>query len=199
MPKRRLDQILVVDVEATCWEGNPPPGQESEIIEIGLCTLDIASAQRLEKRSILVRPERSTVGEFCTQLTTLTQEQVEQGIVFADACALLRSEFVARDRMWASYGDYDRRQFEQQCQRMQVAYPFGTRHVNVKALFALAHALPHEVGMDEALRLLALPLEGTHHRGGDDAWNIAAILGDLVRRCRLEPLPGLSHQGANQQ
>jgi hypothetical protein len=21
-----------------------------------------------------------------------------------------------------------------------------------------------------------LPLEGTHHRGGDDAWNIAAVL-----------------------
>ena len=30
--------------------------------------------------------------------------------------------------------------------------------------------------MDEALRLLGLPLEGTHHRGGDDAWNIAAVL-----------------------
>ncbi len=28
---RKLDQILVVDVEATCWEGQPPPGQESEI------------------------------------------------------------------------------------------------------------------------------------------------------------------------
>lgn len=27
---RKLDQILVIDVEATCWEGNPPPGQTSE-------------------------------------------------------------------------------------------------------------------------------------------------------------------------
>ena len=33
---RKLDRILVVDVEATCWEGDPPPGQISEIIEIGL-------------------------------------------------------------------------------------------------------------------------------------------------------------------
>ena len=32
---RKLDRILVVDIEATCWEGNPPPGQTSEIIEIG--------------------------------------------------------------------------------------------------------------------------------------------------------------------
>ncbi|NEE10677.1 DNA polymerase III, partial [Streptomyces sp. SID7499] len=30
------EQLLnVVDVEATCWEGQPPPGQVSEIIEIG--------------------------------------------------------------------------------------------------------------------------------------------------------------------
>ena len=38
---RKLDRILVVDVEATCWEGDPPPGQTSEIIEIGLCVLDV--------------------------------------------------------------------------------------------------------------------------------------------------------------
>ena len=36
----------------------------------------------------------------------------------------------------------------------------------------------------EALRLLQLPLEGTHHRGADDAWNIAAILAELMKRYR---------------
>ena len=25
---RKLDQILVIDVEATCWAGNPPPGTQ---------------------------------------------------------------------------------------------------------------------------------------------------------------------------
>ena len=32
---KRLDQIVVIDVEATCWEGDPPAGQASEIIEEG--------------------------------------------------------------------------------------------------------------------------------------------------------------------
>jgi inhibitor of KinA sporulation pathway (predicted exonuclease) len=41
---RRLDQILVVDVESTCWEGEPPDGQEPEIIEIGLCVRAVASS-----------------------------------------------------------------------------------------------------------------------------------------------------------
>ena len=39
--------LNVVDVEATCWESVPPPGQISEIIEIGLATVDLATGQRM--------------------------------------------------------------------------------------------------------------------------------------------------------
>ncbi len=182
--KRRLDQILVIDIEATCWEKLPPVGQENEIIEIGLCTLDVATLQRLEKRSILVKPERSQVSPFCTQLTTLTQEQVDQGVSFASACTLLQEEFASGERVWASYGDYDRRIFERQCQERRITYPFGIRHINVKTLFALVYVLSREVGMASALEMTHLPLEGTHHRGGDDAWNIAALLGQLLAKSR---------------
>ncbi len=181
---RKLDAILVVDVESTCWEGAPPEGEESEIIEIGVCLLDVASLERVERRRLIVRPERSQVSAFCTRLTTLTAAQVAGGMAFDDACALLRGELKGRERVWASYGDYDRRQFERQCQARGIAYPFGATHLNVKSLFALAHALPHEIGMDAALQHIGLPLEGTHHRGGDDAWNIAAILATLLGRMR---------------
>ena len=27
---KKLDQIIVIDVESTCWQGPPPRGQESE-------------------------------------------------------------------------------------------------------------------------------------------------------------------------
>jgi len=175
----KLDRVLVVDVEATCWEGAPPPGETSEIIEIGVCELDVATGERLGKHSVLVRPERSSVSEFCTSLTTLTAGQVSSGITYVEACALLRKEFRSRDRVWASYGDYDRKQFER-----QGSYPFGPRHVNVKTLFALSRALPREVGLAEALELAGLPLEGTHHRGDDDAWNIAALFGGILRSTR---------------
>ena len=181
---KRLDQVIVVDIESTCWEKAPPPGEESEIIEIGICVLDVSTGERVEGRSILTRPERSTVSEFCTRLTTLTQEQVETGVSFAEACSILKREYLTKDRLWASYGDYDRRQFERQCQAMKVGYPFGPGHINVKSLFAVLHALHHEVGLDEALELEQLPLEGTHHRGVDDAWNIANILARILVRCR---------------
>lgn len=101
---------------------------------------------------------------------------------FAEACDLLRKEFRSDRRVWASYGDYDRKMFERQCAAVGVRYPFGPRHVNVKTLFALTRALPREVGMAEALRIAGHQLDGTHHRGHDDAHNIAGLLAELLRR-----------------
>lgn len=174
--------LNVVDVEATCWEGADPPGQTSEIIEIGLCVLDTQTLERVEKHSILVRPDRSAVSEFCTRLTTLTPEQVAGGISFDAACTLLREQFEADTRAWASWGDYDRKQFERQCAQTGVRYPFGSRHTNAKLAFSIAQDTKRRYGMAEALRLTGIPLEGTHHRGGDDAWNIAALVLDMMKR-----------------
>lgn len=180
--------INVIDVEATCWSGLPPPGQQNEIIEIGVCVLDVDSRERLERESILVRPERSRVSAFCTELTTLTQEQVNAGVSFAEACVTLQERFSSRERVWASFGDYDRKQFVSQCRSWYVEYPFGGEHLNVKAQFARVWKLSRAPGMSRALQTLKMPLEGTHHRGGDDAWNIAGILVRMLQRESLAEL-----------
>ncbi len=171
-----LDTILVIDLESTCWDGPPPEGQLSEIIEIGLCTVDVRRLERTSKQSLLIKPERSTVSEFCTHLTTLTAGQLSNAGSFQDAVRLLRKQHLSRDRLWASWGDYDRRQMERQCRDSGVAYPFGPSHLNVKSFFAIALGEEHELGMDSACDRLGVALEGTHHRGIDDAWNIAGIL-----------------------
>lgn len=190
---RKLDLILVIDLEATCWRDKPPPDEQSEIIEVGLCVLDAATCERIEKRSILVRPERSTISEFCTELTTLTAEDLDDGMSFAEACSVLRREYDSRERLFASFGDYDRRQFERQCAELNVGYPFGPTHLNVKNLAASVFGWPHEDGLPTVLERLGLPLDGTHHRGHDDAWNIAAILAELLRGARS----GLGVPGAD--
>ncbi len=181
---KQLDRILVVDVESTCWLGSPPPGEESEIIEIGLCLLDVSTGRRDLKRSIIIRPERSAVSSFCTELTTLTQAQVRQGVSFARACTILREEYASGRRVWASYGDYDRRQFSRQCRAQGIPYPFGASHINVKNLFALSRGLPQEVNLVQAMKMQGWELEGTFHRGDDDAWNIARILAFVLCRAR---------------
>ncbi len=182
---RRLDHILVIDVESTCWEGKPPPGEESEIIEIGLCSLDLADMSITTPEAIFVAPERSSLSEFCIALTSIRPSMLADGLDFAGACGKLRTDYRSRERCWASWGDYDRRQFEHQCRDRSIGLPFGPTHLNVKHLFALAFGLAREVGMEEALARLDLPLEGRHHRGADDAFNIARILATLLTRLRI--------------
>jgi inhibitor of KinA sporulation pathway (predicted exonuclease) len=172
--------LNVVDLEATCWEGSAPAGQRSEVIEIGLTVVDLVARERVAKHRILVKPSLSAVSEFCTALTGLTQDEVDGGVPFSAACAELVGVHESLERPWASWGDYDRKQFVAQCAAEGVGYPFGSVHVNAKAVFAEARGLRRQAGMAKALRLAGLPLEGRHHSGADDAWNIAALVLLLV-------------------
>ncbi|MFF2217179.1 exonuclease domain-containing protein [Streptomyces antibioticus] len=178
--------LNVIDVEATCWDGQPPPGSVHEIIEIGLTVVDVAARRRVSRHRILVRPGRSTVSPFCTELTGLTQAEVDRGVPFAEACRILAEEYEAGVRPWASWGDYDRHQFARQSEADGVAYPFGRpterTHTNAKAVFTTAYGLRRRPGMSQALKIAGLPLEGRHHSGEDDAWNIAALVLDLAAR-----------------
>ena len=176
----KLDKILVVDVESTCWLGKPPPGEKREIIEVGWCEIIPESEAIIGKETVIVRPESSKISKFCTELTTLKQEDVSRGISLREACKMLP----AKNRVWASYGNYDREKFVEECRWKNVKYPFGPSHINVKTLFALAHNLPKEVSLREALGILNFSFEGTHHRGGDDAWNIAKVLLELIKRLK---------------
>lgn len=184
---RKLDKLLVVDIESTCWQGNPPPGQNNEIIEIGITVVFMGDLSIEKSAHMMVQPRNSKVSEFCTSLTTLTQEMVDEGIPFEDACKRLRREYKSQERTWASWGDYDRRQFERQCGRKEFSaakYPFGVTHLNLKNLFAVALGLDREVGMEKALEMLNLDLEGTHHRAVDDALNIARIACEILEKNR---------------
>lgn len=183
-----VNRLLLVDIESTCWRGRPPQGQTSDIIEIGLSVFSRETLKIEETCSILVRPTNSRVSKFCTELTSLTSKQVADGLSFADACLCLKEEYRSHKKVWASWGDYDRRQFEEQCEREGVSYPFGRNHINLKYLFSLICRLPHDVGVTQALDYLGLDFEGTPHRGVDDAHNMARILQRLLEGFPVESL-----------
>jgi len=186
---RKLDKILIVDVESTCWkdDGQRPSGEVSEIIEIGLTEVDLDLLTIGKAESILVKPVRSKVSAFCTELTTLTQEDADLGISFEAACSFLRKKFKSHERTWASWGDYDRNMFVTQCNDMRVPYPFGPRHINLKNTFSVFENLARELGMPKALKEIGATLTGTHHRGHDDAANIAKIFVYMAETYRRDP------------
>lgn len=177
MPRPLDRNVLVIDVESTCWEPPEvqPKNEISEIIEIGIAVVNIKDLQIVKNESILIRPQKSKVSKFCTKLTTLTQRQVDTGITFQEAMNKLLKDYDSANRTFVSWGDYDRKMFERNSRDYGVKYPFGPRHMNLKNSFTLLHGLEHEPGLDTALDYLGMKLEGTHHRGIDDARNIARI------------------------
>lgn len=181
---KRLDKALVIDVESTCWEHGPPRGQISEIIEVGLCLVDLQQLERIDRVSIMVKPERSEVSPFCSQLTGITPEMVGNAPLLSDAVRMLRDRYRSADRLMASWGDYDRNQFTRNCRSYGIKYPFGPTHLNVKTLFSAALGLSGELELPEACRRVGITMEGSHHRGIDDAWNVGRLFCLMLQRFR---------------
>jgi inhibitor of KinA sporulation pathway (predicted exonuclease) len=168
---------LVIDVEATCDRGGALPPADSEIIEIGAVLVRAADFGPAGEFQTFVRPRgRPRLTAFCTELTSIAQADVDRAPSFPAALAALAAFVGGREALFCSWGDYDRVQFGRDARRHRAALPFGDRHLNLKARFSEALGEGRAYGMAGALRRVGLALEGTHHRGIDDARNIARLL-----------------------
>lgn len=181
------NKVNIVDIECTCWDINGQPINEiSEIIEIGITVVDNIKLEILSTESILVKPEKSKVSEFCTSLTTITQKDVESGISFNDACKLLKTKYKSKDRTWISWGDYDRKMFEKMSKEYTIQYPFGPRHINLKNCFSIfnGNILDKELDLLSMSQFTQIPLTGILHRGDSDSFNIAKFYIHFLNKYR---------------
>lgn len=171
--------VLVIDLEATCDDGDGLPASEMEIIEIG-AVWATAEGTVLDTFQALVRPVvRPQLTPFCRQLTNIQQADVDGAELFPAVAARLAS-FAQRHLVpgatWGSWGQFDAKQLVRDCERHGIQHPLAAfGHVNLKRRFAKARKIK-EVGMARALQMVGLPLDGAHHRGLDDACNIAKLL-----------------------
>ncbi|MCH5586004.1 exonuclease domain-containing protein [Shimazuella sp. AN120528] len=172
--------LFIIDLEATCHQKNPPRNFFSEIIEIGGVIFDTQTHSIVKEYQQFVQPVLFPIlSEFCTELTSISQEQVDQGISFVDAIPNLKKLSSKYQTIFCSWGHYDRKQLKQQCQRFHVDYPFSTKHINLKEAHSDFYQV-RKMGMKGAMYHLKLELEGTHHRGMDDARNISKIVKQML-------------------
>jgi inhibitor of KinA sporulation pathway (predicted exonuclease) len=171
---------LIVDVEATCANDNTIPRHEMEIIEIGAVMQNANTFEIESEFQAFVRPVRHPqLTEFCRTLTGITQADVAAAPSFASAIDAMKQWMDAYpESLFCSWGDYDRKQFIQDCDYHRVTYPFQPGHMNLKAEFSRATGRKKLPGITQALRFFNMNFDGSHHRGLDDAKNIAR----LVRR-----------------
>lgn len=183
----KLDRVLICDIESTCWETPEEQGsQPNEIIEIGICALKVKTGEIVDARGYVVKPRFTKVSPFCTKLTGWTQEAVDKGSDIKDVLATVRQDYgMTKHHVWFSCGEYDRVKLGVEGGgSLHAIYglqredsPFAQmRHVNIKTLFALKHRLPREMGMSRMLQHIGEALEGRHHNGSDDAYNIAKLV-----------------------
>ncbi|WP_407304130.1 exonuclease domain-containing protein [Acinetobacter sp.] len=189
----KLDVGFVIDCEATCWNTREEQGSKpNEIIEIGLAKLNYETGEVTKFPSYVVRPRFTQVSDFCTELTGWTQEAImEQGKDIARVLRDIKAEHdIKPEHVWYSCGNYDKNMLSSRTPK-GVGKLYGIKpennpfdimstHVNVKTLFALKHKLKKEVGMDRMLQLMGETLEGRHHVGADDAYNIAKIAKHVI-------------------
>ncbi|MFO0576764.1 MAG: 3'-5' exonuclease [Polyangia bacterium] len=202
---------LVIDLEATCDADHKIPREQTEIIEIGAVLCDAEKLARVAEFQTFVRPLRHPrLTGFCTQLTTITQAQVDGAPTFSVAIqklgAWLRERGVLGQFTFCSWGDYDKNQLAREERRHGLRLPLGTGHLNLKEAFCRRSGDDKKLGTGQALRRVGLRSEGTAHRGIDDARNIAKLLPYCLGRLPIPAAtdraqqarePGPRHRGRN--
>jgi inhibitor of KinA sporulation pathway (predicted exonuclease) len=180
---------VVIDLEATCCDDYTIPREETEIIEIGAVLVDAATLTPGAEFQSFVRPQRHRkLTPFCTELTTITQADVDRAPRFPQAIAKLGEFLRGKDALFCSWGGYDRNQFRRDAQQHRVRLPLGERHLNLKQELSRRLGESREYGTGQALRRVGLGFSGTHHRAIDDARNIARLLPFVLG---VTPVPSL--------
>ena len=176
MARVRLDRMVVLDLEETCWDGEPPAGERAEIIEIGIAEVLLDGPARIGRTaSLTVRPRFSRISPFCTRLTGITPEAARRGRPLGEAVATVRQEFGGAGKTWAAWGRDDI-PLARDCAAVGVAPPAHGGFVDIGALWAMLSGAERAEGLKAALESLGLVFDGTQHRALDDAVNAARVV-----------------------
>lgn len=166
---------VIFDLEATCWEGWDK--SQNETIEIGAVLINEDKKNISEFQQFVKPLKHPILSEFCKNLTTINQEEVDNAPFFSEAIDKFKDWFKCESENYLlfSWGIYDKIQFESDCQIYGLDSTWVSKHINLKQQYAEFKKLKRSIGMKNALILENLEIEGTHHRGIDDARNIGKI------------------------
>ncbi|XP_035224497.1 ERI1 exoribonuclease 3-like [Stegodyphus dumicola] len=187
--QQKYDYFLVLDFEATC--DSPVNAVPQEIIEFPVLKVNAKTFETESEFHSYVRPViNPQLSKFCIELTGITQEIVDNSLVFEDVFQdyqnWLHKEGLLKPGVkltCATCGDWDLRfMLPMQCKGLRLPVPdFMKRWINVKVSFAeLTDTYPRN--MMTMIKYCQLQHEGRLHSGIDDCRNIARVLKNLAER-----------------
>ncbi|MBE1444443.1 3'-5' exonuclease [Paenibacillus sp. OAS669] len=164
---------IIFDLEATCWENDR--SKPNEIIEIGAVKLN-QQLQRIDEFQTFIKPMLNPwLSDFCKTLTSITQEDVQAAPYFPQGVRAFQDWIGPGPFYLCSWGLYDKNQLIKDCKLHSLSTDWLKHHISIKHQHGKMIGRDRGVGMERALQMLHLPMEGQHHRGIDDARNIAKI------------------------
>lgn len=166
---------VIFDLEATCWYQWDK--SQNETIEIGAILIN-DQKEIVSEFEAFIKPIRfPKLSDFCIQLTSIQQSDVDNSPYFNEVIAKFKDWFDFDDQNYVlcSWGFYDKKQFESDCKIHGLNAEWVNQHISLKHQYGKFKNLKRAIGMKNALKLEGFKLDGTHHRGIDDARNIAKI------------------------
>jgi len=162
---------IIVDLEATC--DNKITNMVHEIIEIGAVKIN-ENGELIETYDEFVKPAINPVmSEFCRNLTGIEQFRIDKADTFPKVIEKFK-KWLNEDYFLCSWGHYDKKQFINDCKLHEIDSEWAEKHISIKHEYAKINKCK-PCGMSKALEREHITLTGTHHRGIDDAKNIAKI------------------------
>lgn len=167
---------MIVDLEATCWNG-APPNNVREIIELGAIRLN-AYGEETGSFDQFVQPVVNTrLSVFCQELTSISQENVDRADTFPTVFDrfLTWADLDLEDYLLVTWGKEDAHLLKNDCILHELDFDWISPHLNLKAAYRDLKGLKKQAGLKKSLDLEGFEFDGIHHRAIDDAYNTVKI------------------------
>jgi len=184
--------LCILDFEATCWDDNSKkPKEVTEFPSVLLKWNSDGKTERVSEIQMFCKPKLDPkLSKFCTELTGITQAQVDVGIPFFSALAKhhswLKQNVEDLDEVIiVTCGAWDLEKcLPTQCRiwnKNVNNLPDVYNHfVNIKDVYQQFYNKKAK-SMVSMLNDLGLTLDGRHHSGIDDCKNITKIFETMIK------------------
>ncbi|XP_072838648.2 ERI1 exoribonuclease 2 isoform X1 [Pogona vitticeps] len=204
-PKLRqlFSYLIVIDFESTCWNDNRKCYTQ-EIIEFPAVLLNTSNGEMESEFHAYVQPqEHPILSEFCTELTGITQNQVDEGVPLR-ICLSQFSKWIQKLQTekniifssshssgaasegqlcaFVTWSDWDLGVcLHYECKRKQLRKPaILNSWIDLRATYKLFYSRKPQ-GLNNALQDVGIVFAGREHSGMDDSRNTARLAWRMIR------------------
>ncbi len=168
----KTSKLLLVDLELTDADVD-----NIEIIEIGLCLVDMLKSELIRSDEFLIRPNNIVnLSDRVSELTGIKRKDLKKkGKRLYEALNSIKKKYPLQSVPWAAWGT-DNRQLALECYAKGILNPFTDQYINVSSIYAFMKQLPKGIAMEKALAEFGMEFVGVQHSAKDDAINLGRLV-----------------------